>query len=77
MAEKPTYKQLANRISQLLAERRRFTELEAELKRNLRFTESLLTAIPTAIFFKDAQGRYQGCNPAFTTKDAIRLLPKL
>lgn len=66
MAEKSTYEELENLVSQMLAERSRYKKLEAELKRNLRFTESLLTAIPTAIFFKDAQGRYQGCNPAFT-----------
>ena len=66
MVEKPTYKELENRVNQLVAERSRYAKAEAELKRNLRFTESLLTAIPTPIFFKDAQGRYQGCNPAFT-----------
>jgi len=66
MIEKPTYKELENRVNQLVAERSRYAKAEAELKRNLRFTESLLTAIPTSIFFKDAQGRYQGCNPAFT-----------
>ena len=32
MAEKPTYEQLQNRVSQLLAERSRYTKLEAELK---------------------------------------------
>jgi PAS domain S-box-containing protein len=41
-------------------------EAEAELARSLRFTESLLSAIPTPVFFKDAQGRYLGCNRAFT-----------
>ncbi len=66
MAEKPTYKELENRVNQLLSESSRYEKAEVELRRNLRFTESLLTAIPTPIFFKDAQGRYQGCNPAFT-----------
>ncbi|MCU0290892.1 MAG: PAS domain S-box protein [Thermoanaerobaculaceae bacterium] len=37
-----------------------------ELERHLRFTESLLAAIPTPVFFKDAEGRYLGCNRAFT-----------
>lgn len=38
----------------------------AELERSLRFTRSLLAAIPTPVFFKDAEGRYMGCNRAFT-----------
>lgn len=66
MPEKPSYEELEKRIIQLEAEQNRHAQLEVELKRSLRFTESLLTAIPTPIFFKDAQGRYQGCNPAFT-----------
>ena len=66
MARNPTYKELEDRVNQLLAERSSYVKVEAEIKRNLRFTESLLSAIPTAIFFKDAQGRYQGCNQAFT-----------
>ena len=66
MAGNPTYKELEDRVNQLLAERSSYAKVEAEIKRNLQFTESLLSAIPTAIFFKDAQGRYQGCNQAFT-----------
>ena len=66
MARNPTYKELEDRVNQLLAERSSYAKVEAEIKRNLQFTESLLSAIPTAIFFKDAQGRYQGCNQAFT-----------
>ena len=31
----------------------------------LHFIEQLLDAIPTPIFYKDEQGRYQGCNRAF------------
>ena len=66
MAGNPTYKELEDRVNQLLAERSSYAKVEAEIKKNLRFTESLLSAIPTAIFFKDAKGRYQGCNHAFT-----------
>ncbi len=66
MAEKPTYEELQRRIDELISERSRFAKIEAQLKKGLRFTESLLSAIPTPIFFKDAQGRYQGCNPAFS-----------
>ena len=66
MAEKPTYEELEKRIKHLMDECSRNKKTEAELKRSLQFTESMLAAIPTAIFFKDIQGRYQGCNPAFT-----------
>jgi len=66
MAQKPTYKELENRVNELMVQRSHFAKVEAELNRSIRFTKSLLSAIPTPIFFKDAQGRYQGCNPAFT-----------
>ncbi|MFZ5912330.1 MAG: PAS domain S-box protein [Chloroflexota bacterium] len=50
---------------------------ENELKRNVNFTNALLDAIPTPVFYKDKEGRYQGCNRAFTeimgkTSDEIR-----
>ena len=38
---------------------------EAE-QRSLAFKESLLRAIPMAIFYKDRDGRYLGCNPLFS-----------
>ena len=38
---------------------------EASLKRQLLFTETLLRAMPTPIFYKDSSGRYLGCNRAF------------
>jgi PAS domain S-box-containing protein len=53
-----------------LAERHK---MEAELKQislqldtALKFSKSLLAAIPIPVFYKDRQGRYLGCNPAFT-----------
>jgi len=54
MAEKLTHKELENSVNQLIAERSRYAKAESELRRNLRFTESLLRAIPTPIFFKIA-----------------------
>lgn len=39
---------------------------EDELKRSINFTNALLDAIPTPVFYKDKEGRYQGCNRAFT-----------
>jgi PAS domain S-box-containing protein len=38
----------------------------AELMRAQRFNEALLKAIPVAVFYKDREGRYLGCNPMFT-----------
>ncbi|WP_371323290.1 response regulator [Dechloromonas sp. ZY10] len=35
-------------------------------QRSLAFKESLLRAIPMAIFYKDRHGRYLGCNPLFS-----------
>ena len=45
----------------------------AERLRMLRFAEALMEALPTAVFYKDRDGRYLGCNEAFqelTGKDA-------
>jgi len=39
---------------------------EKKLYQNLHFTQTLLKAIPIPIFYKDQQGRYLGCNPAFS-----------
>ena len=66
MVTKPTYAELENRIKDLEDQCKRYEKTEAELVRNTGFTESLLNAIPTPIFFKDAKGRYLGCNPAFS-----------
>jgi PAS domain S-box-containing protein len=41
-------------------------EVRSNLERSLRFTEALLSAIPTPAFFKDREGRYIGCNRAFS-----------
>jgi PAS domain S-box-containing protein len=45
-----------------------------ELSRALHFTESLLEAIPTPVFFKDCLGRYVGCNRAFS--EVMGVLPE-
>ena len=36
-----------------------------DLRTQLSFTQQLIEAIPNPVFFKDAQGRYLGCNRAF------------
>ena len=66
MTDTPSYNEMAERIRRLEAENQRLAGVEAELKRSLQFTDSLLAAIPTPVFYKDVQGRYLGCNPAFT-----------
>jgi two-component system, NarL family, sensor kinase len=66
MCEKPIPKQQKSKLKRLEAEIERLQDVEAELKRNLQFTESLLSAVPIPVFFKDAEGRYLGCNRAFT-----------
>ncbi|MGD0845334.1 MAG: PAS domain S-box protein [Geobacteraceae bacterium] len=40
--------------------------LIAGLERQLRFVETLLRTIPMAVFYKDTEGRYFGCNEEFT-----------
>ena len=37
-----------------------------QLDRAQRFNQALLNAMPIAVFYKDASGRYLGCNPAFS-----------
>jgi PAS domain S-box-containing protein len=64
MSPKPTYEELEERLKDLEEKARRLERVEADLKKHLRFTETLLLAIPTPVFFKDAQGRYQGINKA-------------
>ncbi len=39
---------------------------EANLERSLNFQSALLDAVPTAVFYKDREGRFQGCNKVFT-----------
>ncbi|WP_373499278.1 PAS domain S-box protein [Desulfococcus sp.] len=65
MADKPSYEALEKRVAALEAQSRRSAELRDELEQSLNFTESLLAAIPTPVFWKDSKGRYQGCNAAF------------
>jgi PAS domain S-box-containing protein len=40
-------------------------QAEVDIFNKLQFQKALLTAIPSPIFFKDAQCRYLGCNQAF------------
>ncbi len=40
-------------------------QAEENLQSQTAFLESLLSSIPSPIFYKDNEGRYLGCNPAF------------
>ena len=39
--------------------------VEAQMREQALFTQNLVDAIPNPVFFKDAELRYLGCNPAF------------
>lgn len=39
---------------------------ENELKRNVNFTNTLLDAVPTPVYYKNKHGQYLGCNHAFS-----------
>jgi PAS domain S-box-containing protein len=53
-----------------IAERKRaqeeFVAEATQRERLLLFNEALMSAIPTPVFYKDRQGRYLGCNLAFS-----------
>lgn len=53
-----------------ITERKRVeTELaqaHLNLEKSLKFTKALLSSIPTPVFYKDKEGRYLGCNRAFS-----------
>ena len=44
---------------------------ESTTKRNNEFTEALLKSIPTPVFFKDKEGKYIGCNKAFSQQMGV------
>lgn len=39
---------------------------QQQLRRHLLFLEALLSAIPIPVFYKDAEGRFMGCNRAYS-----------
>ncbi|MEQ1913906.1 MAG: EAL domain-containing protein [Sideroxydans sp.] len=54
-------------------------KIEASLKASLAFTETLVQALPLPIFYKNAEGRYTGCNKQFCDflgKDKIDIVGK-
>lgn len=53
-------------ISRLKCAEQSLSEAHADLLRSSHFNEALLAAIPLPVFYKDREGRYIGCNRAFT-----------
>ena len=47
------------------AYRRQHRALEAAQLQQAKFLQTLLDTLPSPVFFKDREGRYQGCNRAF------------
>ncbi len=47
-------------------------EREHKIKRQQQFTEVLLRSIPTPVFYADKEGRYLGCNEAFTNHTGVK-----
>lgn len=48
-------------------------EAQALTQQHLRFSETLLAAVPIPVFYKDRAGRYLGCNPAFSETTGLEL----
>ncbi len=42
-------------------------EAETKIRENLRFTQMMIDAIPTPVFYKDMEGRYLLCNKSYAT----------
>ncbi|MBN1830154.1 MAG: PAS domain S-box protein [Deltaproteobacteria bacterium] len=57
-------------IARDITERKRaeeeLTDAHKQLERSLMFNAALSSAIPVAVFYKDKEGRYLGCNQAFS-----------
>lgn len=56
---------LRQEIEERIAAERQRDHLMGEVTLQLRFLQTLMDAIPNPVYFKDAQGRYQGFNRAF------------
>lgn len=64
-------------LTELKSAERELYRIHQHRERALRFSEALLAAIPTPVFYKDREGRYLGCNARFSelmgvTSDQIR-----
>lgn len=59
---------LQKEIAERHATEGQLDHLMEELVHQVRFLQTLINAIPNPIFYKDINGRYQGCNRAFEEK---------
>ncbi|MDD4498032.1 MAG: PAS domain S-box protein, partial [Methanosarcinaceae archaeon] len=74
---KATYEDASGNMAGLVGVMLDITDLrqaEVTLREKLQFLNTLLDTIPTPVFFKDIEGRYQGCNELFASR--IIGLPK-
>ena len=58
-------KRLRGRVSELESRVEGRREVEKTLRDQIQFLQVLIDTIPNAIFFKDKDGKYLGCNKAF------------
>lgn len=59
---------LQKEVAERHATESQLDHLMEELVHQVRFLQTLINAIPNPIFYKDINGRYQGCNRAFEEK---------
>jgi len=62
---------LRERIAHLEAENERLRTGEKALREQTHRQQDILDAVPSPVFFKDANGRYTGCNAAFAATFGI------
>lgn len=65
MPNKPTYKELEDKVKQLEAQVSQLESTHKESLNNMQMVQTLLDTIPSPIFYKDRDGIYQNCNDAF------------
>lgn len=61
-----TFTTIGEKELSLRENEKKLKRIEKNLRQQLGFTQSLLSAIPEPVFFKDTYGRYIGCNQAFS-----------
>ncbi len=64
MDETRFVREIADQIEILLLGEDRYA-VQRRMESGILFTNALMDVIPQAVFYKDIEGRYQGCNTAF------------
>ena len=65
MCNKPTYKELEEKVKLLEKQASLLKNSCEESLKNKQLVQTLLDTIPSPIFYKDRNGIYQDCNDAF------------